>query len=89
MNEFFEFCLKSYQDFPTGDIVIVFSDNLCFHYSDKISLDEDCIIYDTNVEHNLRKYIVCYCAQFGGSLLEGKKLVFDLTEPNGNILRIV
>lgn len=86
MNEYFELGLKSYQEFPTGDVVIVFSDNLCFHYSDKQLLSSNC---DSEIVNYLRKCIISYCLNLGESVLEDKKLVFDLNEPNGNILRII
>ena len=55
----------------------------------EITLKQDCAMYNSQVIENLRKYIACYCAHFGGQSLVGKKLIFDLAEPNGNILRIV
>ena len=41
------------------------------------------------IDYKGSKYIVCYCSHFGGQSLAGKKMIFDLTEPNGNIVRIV
>ena len=89
MDEYFELGLVSYNVFPDGRISVQFSDNVAFEYVNELSLDQDCATYDAEVIENLRKYIVCYCAHFGGDFLEGKKLVFDLAEPNGNIVRIV
>ena len=89
MNEYYELGLYSYDVLPSGEIVVAFSDNLAFTYINEQMLDFACIDYDNEVIENLRKYIVCYCAHFGGANLAGKKLVFDLAEPNGNIVRIV
>lgn len=89
MNEYFELGLQSYTVLDNGRISVVFTDNLAFEYVNEFVLDQDCAQYDTEVIENLRKYIVCYCADFGGQSLVGKKLVFDLSEPNGNIVRIV
>lgn len=89
MDEYFELGLVSYDVLPNGEIIVVFSDGITFMYTNELSLDQNCTDYDAEVVENLRKYIVCYCAHFGGDLLEGKKLVFDLDEPNGNIVRIV
>jgi len=89
MNEYFELGLASYDILPDGMIVVSFSDNLALTYVNELSLDQDCTNYDAEVIENLRRYIVCYCAHFGGASLVGKKMVFDLAEPNGNIVRIV
>ena len=89
MNEYFELGLESYNVFPDGMITISFSDNIGFPYMSEITLKQDCAMYNSQVIENLRKYIACYCAHFGGQSLVGKKLIFDLAEPNGNILRIV
>ena len=88
-NEYFELGLASYDVLDNGMIVVSFSDNVAFTFVNELSLDQDCTNYDAEVIENLRKYIVCYCAHFGGSFLAGKKMVFDLDEPNGNIVRIV
>ena len=89
MNEYFELALQTYTVLPDGGIVIVFDDNVSFFYTSELTLDQDCSQYDNEVIENLRKYITCYCAHFGGQSLIGKKMVFDLSEPNGNIVRIV
>jgi hypothetical protein len=89
MNEYFELGLVSYNVMPDERVSVVFSDNVGLEYVNNISLEQDCVQYDNEVVENLRKYIVCYCAHFGGNILEGKKLVYDLSEPNGNIVRIV
>lgn len=89
MNEYFELGLQSYTVLDNGRIVVVFTDNLAFEYVSKTTLDQDCVQYDAEVIDNLRKYIVCYCAHFGGQSLVGKQMIFDLAEPNGNIVRIV
>lgn len=89
MNEYFELGLVSYDVFPDGRISVQFTDNLALEYVNETSLDQDCTTYDAEVIENLRKYIVCYCSHFGGDNIEGKKFVFDLSEPNGNIVRIV
>lgn len=89
MDEYFELGLQSYDVLPNGTIIITFDDNVAFTYLSELTLDQDCISYDAEVIENLRKYIVCYCAHFGGSSLVGKKIIFDLAEPNGNIVRIV
>lgn len=89
MNEYFELGLQSYIVLQDGQISVVFSDNLGFQYVNETTLDQDCAQYDAEVIDNLRKYIVCYCAVFGGQSLVGKKMVFDLAEPNGNIVRIL
>jgi hypothetical protein len=89
MNEYFELGLASYDVLDNGMIVVSFSDNVAFTYVNELSLDQDCVSYDNEVIENLRKYIVCYCAHFGGASLAGKKMIFDLSEPNGNIVRIV
>lgn len=89
MNEYFELGLQSYTVLPDGRISIVFDDNLGFEYINETSLDQDCESYDNEVIENLRKYIVCYCAHFGGSNVVGKKFIFDLAQPDGNIVRIV
>ena len=89
MDEYFELGLVSYDVISSGEIIVVFSDGISFMYANEGMLDFACTDYDAEVIENLRKYIVCYCAHFGGDLLEGKKLVFDLDEPNGNIVRIV
>lgn len=89
MNEYYELGLQSYDVLPDGKIVVCFDDNLSFLYSNELSLDQSCIEYDAEVIENLRKYIVCYCAHFGGANIVGKKFIFDLAEPNGNIVRIV
>jgi hypothetical protein len=88
MDEYF-LGLVSYNVMPDGRVSVVFSDNVGLEYVSNISLEQDCANYDNEVIENLRKYIVCYCAHFGGNILEGKKLVYDLSEPNGNIVRIV
>ena len=88
MNEYFELGLSSYDVLDNGTIVVIFDDNVAFTYVSETTLDQDCISYDAEVIENLRKYIVCYCAHFGASLV-GKKMIFDLSEPNGNIVRIV
>lgn len=89
MEQYFELGLTSYDVISSGEIIVVFSDGLSFMYANEGMLDFACTDYDAEVIENLRKYIVCYCANYGGDLLEGKKLVFDLAEPNGNIVRIV
>jgi CheY-specific phosphatase CheX len=89
MNEYHELGLVSYDVLPDGKIVISFTDNLAFEFASEQTLDQDCSQYDAEVVENLRKYIVCYCANFGGEAIEGKTFVFDLAEPNGNIVRIV
>lgn len=89
MNEYFELGLQSYTVLDNGRIVVVFTDNLAFEYVSETTLDQDCVQYDAEVIDNLRKYIVCYCAHFGGQALVGKQMIFDLAEPNGNIVRIV
>lgn len=89
MNEYFELGLQSYTVLSDGRISIVFDDNLGFEYINEIALDQDCESYDSEVIENLRKYIVCYCAHFGGSNVVGKKFIFDLAQPDGNIVRIV
>jgi len=89
MDEYFELGLASYDVLDNGMIIVSFSDNLALTYINELSLDQDCVQYDAEVIENLRKYIVCYCAHFGGASLVGKKMVFDLAEPNGNIVRIV
>lgn len=89
MNEYFELGLESYNVSSNGMIIISFSDNIGFPYMSEITLKQDCAMYDSQVIENLRKYIVCYCAHFGEQSLIGKKMIFDLAEPNGNILRIV
>ena len=89
MDEYFELGLQSYNVFPDGRVSVVFTDNIGLEYINELALDQDCTTYDNEVIENLRKYIVCYCAHFGGDGIEGKKFVFDLAEPNGNIVRIV
>ena len=89
MNEYFELGLVDYNVLDNGRVVVVFDDNLALEYITEQSLEQDCNNYDSEVIENLRKYIVCYCAHFGGANLIGKKLVYDLSEPNGNIVRIV
>ena len=89
MDEYFELGLVSYDVLQDGRISVVFTDNVGLEYVNELALDQDCTTYDNEVVENLRKYIVCYCAHFGGDILEGKKLVYDLSEPNGNIVRIV
>ena len=89
MNEYFELGLVSYDVFQDGRVSVQFTDNIALEYVNETSLDQDCLSYDAEVIENLRKYIVCYCAHFGGDNIEGKKFVFDLAEPNGNIVRIV
>jgi len=89
MNEYFELGLTSYDVLDNGQIIVVFSDNVAFQFIDEQILDQDCVQYDSEVIENLRKYIVCYCAHFGGASIQGKTFVFDLAEPNGNIVRIV
>jgi hypothetical protein len=89
MDEYFELGLVSYDILDDGMIIISFDDNLAMTYVNELSLDQDCTTYDAEVIENLRRYIVCYCAHFGGASLVGKKMVFDLDEPNGNIVRIV
>jgi hypothetical protein len=89
MDEYFELGLVSYNVMPDGRVSVVFSDNVGLEYVNNISLEQDCISYENEVIENLRKYIVCYCAHFGGNIFEGKKLIYDLSEPFGNIVRIV
>jgi len=89
MDEYFEIGLASYDVLPDGMIVIAFDDNVAFQYVSETTLDQDCSMYDTEVIDNLRKYIVCYCAHFGGQALVGKKMIFDLANVDGNIVRIV
>jgi hypothetical protein len=89
MNEYYELGLTSYNVLDNGRISVIFSDGLALEYVSEETLDQDCALYDTEIIENLRKYIVCYCAHFGGALIEGKTFVFDLAEPNGNIVRIV
>ena len=89
MEEYFELGLVSYDVLPDGKIVVCFDDNISFKYTNETSLDQSCIEYDAEVIENLRKYIVCYCAHFGGDGIQGKKFIFNLAEPNGNIVRIV
>jgi hypothetical protein len=89
MNKYFELGLESYSVFPDGMIIISFSDSEGFGYISEIELDQDCKKYESEIINNLRKYIVYYCAHFGGQSLIGKKMIFDLAEPNGNIFRIV
>ena len=89
MNEYFQLGLVSYDVFSDGRISVVFSDNVGLEYVNELALDQDCTSYDGEVIENLRKYIVCYCAHFGGTNLIGKQMIFDLAEPNGNIVRIV
>lgn len=89
MDEYFELGLVSYDVLQDGRISVVFTDNVGLEYINELALDQDCANYDVEVIENLRKYIVCYCAHFGGANLSGKKMVFDLAEPNGNIVRIV
>lgn len=89
MNEYFELGLQSYTVLDNERIVVCFTDNLAFEYVNSVVLDQDCTQYDTEVIENLRKYIVCYCAHFGGQSLVGKQMIFNLSEPNGNIVRIV
>lgn len=89
MDEYFELGLQSYTVLDNERISVIFTDNLGFEYVNELVLNQDCAQYDTEVIENLRKYIVCYCAHFGGQSLVGKNLVFDLSEPNGNIVRIV
>jgi hypothetical protein len=89
MNEYYELGLTSYDVLPDGQIIVVFSDSLAFQYVSEQTLNQDCIQYDADVIENLRKYIVCYCAHFGGTSIQGKTFVFDLAEPSGNIVRIV
>lgn len=89
MNEYYELGLASYDVLSDGQIIVTFSDNLAFQFVNELTLDQDCVRYDADVIENLRKYIVCYCAHFGGSAIQGKTFIFDLAEPNGNIVRIV
>jgi len=89
MDEYFELGLVSYDVLENGMIVIAFDDNVAFQYMSETTLDQDCIMYDAEVIDNLRKYFVCYCAHFGGQALVGKKMIFDLANVDGNIVRIV
>jgi hypothetical protein len=88
MDEYFEIGLAAYDILENDMRIVSYSDNLAFQFMNAISMDQDCATYDAEVLDNLRKYIVCYCNHFGSSMV-GKKLVFDLAEPNGNIVRIV
>ncbi len=89
MNHRYELGLASYDILPNGVIVVAFDDNLTFTFTNETSLDQECTNYDAQVIEQLRQYITCYCATFGGNNIEGKKFIFDLEEPNGNIVRIV
>ena len=89
MNEYCELGLTSYNVLVDGRILVIFSDGLGLEYVSEQTLNQDCVLYDAEFIENLRKYIVCYCAHFGGTSIEGKTFVFDLAEPNGNIVRIV
>jgi|PlaIllAssembly_1097288.scaffolds.fasta_scaffold783038_2 hypothetical protein len=89
MNEQIELGLQSYNVLPDGLVVVVFTDSLAFTYVNETVLDQDCIQYNSEVIENLRKYITCYCANVSDQSLVGKKMVFDLADPNGNIVRIV
>lgn len=89
MNEQVELGLESYNVLPDGYIAIIFTDNAVFTYVNEAVLDQDCTQYNSEVIENLRKYIACYCASVSDQALVGKKMVFDLADPNGNIVRIV
>jgi hypothetical protein len=89
MNEQVELGLQSYDVLPEGQIVVVFTDTTSLIYVNETVLEQDSVQYDSEVIDNLRKYIVSYCANVDNQLLVGKKMVFDLAEPNGNIVRIV
>lgn len=89
MSEYVEVGLDSYAVTADGQVVIVFSDYTSFVYGSEQVLNQDCLQYDTDIVENLRKYIACYCAQVDTTFLQGKKLVYNLAEPNGNIIRIV
>jgi hypothetical protein len=89
MNEQNELAMTFYSVLPNGIITIGFSDSLALQYTDETSLDQDCLAYDGEVVEHLRKYIVCYCASVNEQSLLGKKLVFNLLEPDGNIVKII
>lgn len=89
MNDRHELSLISYDVLPSGAILVTFNDLLTFTYVNNLALEQDCVSYDAEVIENLRKYIVCYCASIGSQNLIGKKMVFDLAEPNGNVVRII
>jgi hypothetical protein len=88
MDEYFEIGLYSFDVATNGTIVVTFSDFAAYQYPNQLTMDQDCATYDAEVMDNLRKYIVCYCNHFGSAMV-GKKMIFDLAEPNGNIVRIV
>jgi hypothetical protein len=89
MNELHEMGLTSYDTLSNGMIVVSFDDNISLTYANELSLNQDCTQYDSEVIENLRKYIVCYCANVDALAILGKKFVFDLEEPNGNIVKII
>ena len=70
MDEYFELGLVSYDVLPNGRVSVQFTDNIALEYVNEASLDQDCLSYDAEVIENLRKYIVCYCAHFGGDSIE-------------------
>jgi stress response protein SCP2 len=73
---------------PDGTIQVSFDDLTGFAYGDESGLVIDCELRDSQFPDYLKSLLICMLVEQGINTV-GKTLHLDLTEPNGNIVKVI
>ena len=71
-----------------GSLQVSFDDLTGFAYGDETSLTLDCELRDTQFADYLKSLLICMLVEQGSGTV-GKTLHLDLSDPDGNIVKVI